>query len=276
MVALAYHVVVHALEAKAGWTPARRFATAIQSVLDGHLPYERHLTAGLVRERAGTGQDTVEALVREQLAFDLNPLTQAARAAPTLEKLLHAYNDYNQSVELGARTSFPKEPNRLSQYRTHVQRQRIATDYDPQICQHATYFVFEQLIRAAMQNMRNSATQKLNRMSNVARLLGLDRGVIGETALAIESLGYVPIERIGRELGVSQRTLARRLHEDGLTAESLRLVDRLLRALDGIRVGQPLVEVAADAGFSDQAQMTRAFRASCGLTPGYLSKFFVR
>jgi AraC-like DNA-binding protein len=45
----------------------------------------------------------------------------------------------------------------------------------------------------------------------------------------------------------------------------------VMRRLDFARQrmhgGRPLAEVAADAGFADQAHFTRAFRAAFGLTP---------
>jgi AraC-like DNA-binding protein len=45
------------------------------------------------------------------------------------------------------------------------------------------------------------------------------------------------------------------------------LMRRLEFARERIHRGRPLVEVALDAGFADQAHFTRAFRSAFGLTP---------
>jgi AraC-like DNA-binding protein len=45
------------------------------------------------------------------------------------------------------------------------------------------------------------------------------------------------------------------------------LMRRLEFARERIHQGRPLVEVALDAGFADQAHLTRAFRSAFGLTP---------
>jgi len=45
------------------------------------------------------------------------------------------------------------------------------------------------------------------------------------------------------------------------------LMRRLEYARDRIHLGQPLAEVACDAGFADQAHFTRVFRSTFGLTP---------
>src|SRR5438445_546212 len=45
------------------------------------------------------------------------------------------------------------------------------------------------------------------------------------------------------------------------------LMRRLAFARDGIHRGRPLVEVACDAGFADQAHFTRVFKSAFGLTP---------
>jgi AraC-like DNA-binding protein len=45
------------------------------------------------------------------------------------------------------------------------------------------------------------------------------------------------------------------------------LMRRLEYARDRIHLGQPLAEVACDAGFADQAHFTRVFRSAFGLTP---------
>lgn len=70
-----------------------------------------------------------------------------------------------------------------------------------------------------------------------------------------------------RVLGVSPRTLQRRLDELGTTFEAL--VDGLRRdlATDRLQKGAMVTEVAMALGYSDTAHFTRAFRRWTGRTP---------
>ena len=270
---LAYHVVVHALEAKGGQKPMRRFSLAGQSALNGHLPYQRYYRAGLARHLDHTGEDAVERLVHEHLTLDLNPLTQSARCVTSMQAVLQGYNDYNAKANLGTRTHIASWGEDQRRHRVRVERSRLAMRSDPSACQHATYSVFNELMREVRQRPAVPGGLKpLRRMSDVLLTLGLECSMVAEACHAIEGLGLVSVEELARELGVHQRTLERRLHEEGLTAESLRMVDRLLRALDSMRTGRSLAQVAVDAGFSDQPHLTRVFRSSCGLTPGFFKK----
>ena len=53
----------------------------------------------------------------------------------------------------------------------------------------------------------------------------------------------------------------------GTTPHRYLLMRRLEFAREQIHRERPLVEVALDAGFADQAHFTRAFRSAFGLTP---------
>lgn len=80
-------------------------------------------------------------------------------------------------------------------------------------------------------------------------------------------------EALARQHGVSLRTLQRRFHELGLPAfDYWRMLGRARRAAQMLRSGQALVELAADAGYSDQAHMTREFMRWFGKTPAQLRR----
>ena len=82
------------------------------------------------------------------------------------------------------------------------------------------------------------------------------------------SEGIPALSDIARELGMSGRTLQRRLRERGLSYQTLvdesrrQLAMRLLRQTDFA-----LIEVAFMTGFSGQSAFTRAFKRWAGQTP---------
>jgi len=82
--------------------------------------------------------------------------------------------------------------------------------------------------------------------------------------------GYISVSEVARKIGCHQRTLERRLQKEGLTAETIRTATRLNRATKRLRSDDSLTVIAIEEGFSDQAQMSRAFRKSCGMTPSSL------
>lgn len=95
----------------------------------------------------------------------------------------------------------------------------------------------------------------------------LGRRVRTEISRAL-SEGVPALSRTARRLGMSARTLQRRLAEQGLAYQSLvdeareELADRLLRESD-----YSLAEVAFLTGFSDQSTFGRAFKRWRGQTP---------
>jgi AraC-like DNA-binding protein len=82
------------------------------------------------------------------------------------------------------------------------------------------------------------------------------------------SEGVPALTTIARDLGMSGRTLQRRLAEEGCSYQ--RLVDESRRQLARhlvSRTDYPLIEVAFMTGYSDQSAFTRAFKRWAGQTP---------
>src|SRR5262249_17372268 len=68
--------------------------------------------------------------------------------------------------------------------------------------------------------------------------------------------------------GLARYDLARQFRSMcGTSPHRYLLMRRLDLARDLIHQGRPLVDVAYDAGFADQAHFTRVFRSAFGLTP---------
>jgi len=69
--------------------------------------------------------------------------------------------------------------------------------------------------------------------------------------------------------GLTRYDLARQFRiAFGTSPHRYLLMRRLDFAREAIHRQRPLVEVAGEAGFADQAHFTRAFKAAFGLTPG--------
>jgi len=74
---LAYHLVVRAMEARAGVSPMQRFIATIQSVVQGHLDYSRYVAAGEQRARQGAGAESIARDLRDFFQTDLNPAVRS-------------------------------------------------------------------------------------------------------------------------------------------------------------------------------------------------------
>lgn len=79
------------------------------------------------------------------------------------------------------------------------------------------------------------------------------------------------LAEVAGRLGVSPRTLQRRLRQQGLAPPDFwRSLGRARRAALELRHDAALVEIAADCGFSDQAHMTRELKRWFAMTPTQL------
>ena len=80
-----------------------------------------------------------------------------------------------------------------------------------------------------------------------------------------------PIPVLASALGLGERQLRRRFAAAvGYGPKTFARVARFRAALDAIRAGDPLARAAADAGYADQAHMTREMAALAGATPTVL------
>ena len=91
---------------------------------------------------------------------------------------------------------------------------------------------------------------------------------------AVEYLETLPnedisLERLAREVGLSPYYLTRVFHEQtGLPPHSYQTLVRVRLAKNLLAKGVPISEVAVEAGFFDQAHLTRHFKRVFGVTPG--------
>jgi AraC-like DNA-binding protein len=90
---------------------------------------------------------------------------------------------------------------------------------------------------------------------------------IGPAVLRLTRAG-ASVAGIADRVGFSARQLHRRcLPVFGYGPRRLGRVLRLGAAIEAVRAGKALVEVAGDCGYADQAHLTREVRALAGTTP---------
>ena len=96
-------------------------------------------------------------------------------------------------------------------------------------------------------------------------ILGALRQII---AVLSPHTGHTRIELVAAALGVSVRTLQRRLRPTGHSFEDLTKEMRLEQAVDLLaHTESRILDIALDLGYSDHAHFTRAFRRWMGVSP---------
>jgi AraC-like DNA-binding protein len=81
------------------------------------------------------------------------------------------------------------------------------------------------------------------------------------------------LDEVGRAVGVNKFLLLRYFKRElGITPHAYLIQVRVERARSFLGRGSSVADVAAVAGFADQAHFTRLFKRSMGLTPGEYSK----
>lgn len=270
---LAYHTVVNAMEAKSGWTPMSRFASAVEHAIRGHMPYQRYHAAGLSRAAEGASEGGIERLVVDFLETDLNPLLSFAAAFRRPAGVVGAFNAYNESARLGVRTNVHggSAPPR-SGGPARVTLSALARAEDPSLCRVGTMAALEAFLQRANREAASGLPHRSSSLARVANHLGVQHTAAAEVAMVFEVEGHASIAHVASRLGCHQRTLERRLRQLGVTAESLRQASRLTRSAARLSSPDSLAAIAADEGFSDLAHMTRSFQASCGMPPSLMRR----
>jgi AraC-like DNA-binding protein len=140
--------------------------------------------------------------------------------------------------------------------------------------QPTNQFVYPAASLAFPLTMANAVAMRLAREQCERELDELGRG--GGAAARIRALmnesgtrrGLPSIEQAARALGVSSRTLKRRLADDGTDFSTLLDEQRRNRALALLRSPDlSIAEIADRVGYSDVANFTRAFRRWTKTTP---------
>ena len=88
--------------------------------------------------------------------------------------------------------------------------------------------------------------------------------------LLLARLGRTPVDQatLARKLGLSKRSLHRKLAHEGRSFSAILRDCRLKLARQKLALGrQPIARIAQDLGYADQSAFSRAFRAHCGLSP---------
>jgi AraC-like DNA-binding protein len=101
----------------------------------------------------------------------------------------------------------------------------------------------------------------------VTRAARCDQDPLGPRVLSMAKAG-TPIALMAERLCISPRQLHRRcLPAFGYGPKHLSRIMRFQRALEEVRCGMPLAQVAVAGGYADQAHLSREVRALAGTTP---------
>lgn len=121
-------------------------------------------------------------------------------------------------------------------------------------CVSLLHSLFEAMSGEVLQEGRAGSSSRTRRLQD--RMLG--------------NLSVVPdLECLAESEGISPAHLVRSFHQQtGLPPLAWQMQQRIDYARRLLRTGQPIIDVALEAGFADQAHFTKAFVRFMGMTPG--------
>ena len=84
-----------------------------------------------------------------------------------------------------------------------------------------------------------------------------------------QDVGNVPLSDLAKMTGLSRYQVIRAFRTaTGMTPHAYQLNQRINQARVGLRLGEPLADLAYRLGFADQGHFQRVFKAHVGVTPG--------
>ncbi len=143
------------------------------------------------------------------------------------------------------------------------------------LADHCGYAILEVGDAAAFQRQARTGSAGL---AGLLRECGDTSGALSPPTwlaeFACDVLRGVPIARAARRCGRSLEHASRTCKRwFAMTPVELRHERRLREAIERLRVGEPLAEIALACGFCDQPHLTRVLKAATGRTP---ARFFRR
>jgi AraC-like DNA-binding protein len=260
-----YHTVVHALESKTGLSGHDRFALAIRHAINGNLPHQRFVDAGL--RSPAVKPDSLEARLKDWFATDLCPQVQLIRLMDKESSFVSLYNDYNQAMGTHALATLPGEKSRTGA--PVMRRPEIGRNADPKSCWDAKQAAFD-LMLSGVRHRSKQKKPRLHvlRVSELVRHLGLEKELTAEVAAFFENNPNASVSELARALNVHVRALERQLKTLGTTADSIRRASSLVKSIELLPTGKTLTEIASESGYSDQAHLAKAMRLAFGLSLG--------
>jgi AraC-like DNA-binding protein len=107
-------------------------------------------------------------------------------------------------------------------------------------------------------------------LARLARAPGSDEAALARSCVGelLRSVGAAAIGRVARDHGLGYKRLERVfLRQVGLTPKHVARIARLQHALGSARPSVPLADLALQAGYADQAHLTRDFAQLIGRSP---------
>ncbi len=240
---------------------AALLAHALMRVVDGLVSHAAYARAAQAADGALAPARAARRLTR-LLAHDVNPLAALfpPGAAPACLEL--RWNALNRRARFGVGTVLQVgDDRRLSARRSppagerdHALRARLG--------EHSINWLATRSTDAA------SAPDGTSPLAALAARLTTGSGALHDTLALLHAEPTRDLIASAAALGVSPRTLQRRLAQDGAPFARLRQAARITLAAERLRArDETLTDTAHAAGFFDAAHMVHAWHRACGLTP---------